>query len=123
MKIFAARLVRFAHLLVFIFLIIGWALPWWQAWAIHLPLTIITRIHWRMNNRRCIFTTWEVILNGQEFEEDHEEGWFVKEVFEALTKWRPSTIFVRRLMLFWMYLAAFLSAIRLFTFFKGKGLN
>ncbi|MBS72238.1 MAG: hypothetical protein CMO20_04720 [Thermoplasmata archaeon] len=118
MKIFAARLVRFAHLLVFIFLIIGWALPWWQAWAIHLPLTIITRIHWRMNNRRCIFTTWEVILKGQEFEEDHEEGWFVKEVFEALTKWRPSTIFVRRLMLFWMYLAAFLSAIRLFTFFN-----
>tara|TARA_B100001750_G_scaffold51813_1_gene39411 strand:+ start:558 stop:911 length:354 start_codon:yes stop_codon:yes gene_type:complete len=114
MRIIAAKLVRLTHFLVFIFLIIGWALPWWQAWIVHLPLTIITRIHWRMNHRRCIFTTWEVQLKGEEFVEDHEEGWFVKEVFETVTNWRPSTTFVRRLMMAWMYSAALLSGIRLF---------
>ena len=118
MRIIAAKLVRLTHFLVFIYLIIGWVLPWWQAWVIHLPLTVITRIHWRMNHRRCIFTTWEVQLKGEEFVEDHEEGWFVKEVFEAVTNWRPSTTFVRRLMMVWMYVAALLSGIRIWLHFS-----
>ena len=117
LRIVAAKLVRLAHYLVFIYLIIGWALPWWQAWLVHLPLTLATRIHWRLNHRRCIFTTWEVQLKGEEFVEDHKEGWFVKEVFENVTGWRPSTTFVRRLMMAWMYSAALLSGIRLWLYF------
>ncbi|HJL59791.1 MAG TPA: DUF2784 family protein [Candidatus Thalassarchaeaceae archaeon] len=117
MRAVAAKLVRMGHYLVFVFLIIGWALPWWQAWLVHLPLTLVTRIHWRLNHRRCIFTTWEVLLKGEEFVDDHEEGWFVKEVFENVTGWRPSTTFVRRLMMAWMYSAALLSGIRLWLYF------
>ena len=117
MRAVAAKLVRMGHYLVFVFLIIGWALPWWQAWLVHLPLTLVTRIHWRLNHRRCIFTTWEVLLKGEEFVDDHEEGWFVKAVFENVTGWRPSTTFVRRLMMAWMYSAALLSGIRLWLYF------
>ena len=117
MKPIAAKLIRFLHLLVFIFIVIGWALPWWQVWVIHVPLVIITRIHWRLNQRTCICTTWEVQLKGEELVEEHEEGWFVKEVFETVTGWRPSTIFTRRLMKVWMYGAMALSIVRLWLFF------
>ncbi|MBT4060149.1 MAG: DUF2784 family protein [Euryarchaeota archaeon] len=117
MKLLAAKLIRLLHLLIFIFIAVGCFLPWWHLWLIHAPFVIATRIHWRYNNRRCIFTTWEVILKGEEFVEDHEEGWFVKEVFEGITSWRPSTLFVRRLMACWMYSVALLSSIRLWLHF------
>ncbi|HIN45352.1 MAG TPA: DUF2784 family protein [Candidatus Poseidoniales archaeon] len=117
MKPIAAKLVRFLHLIVFIFIAVGWAIPWWQVWAIHVPFVIFTRIHWRLNQRTCIFTTWEVQLKGEELVEEHEEGWFVKEVFESVTGWRPSTLFTRRLMVVWMYGAMALSIARLWSFF------
>ena len=118
MKPIAAKFVRFLHLIVFIFIVVGWALPWWQVWAIHVSLVIITRIHWRLNQRTCICTTWEIQLKGEELVEEHEEGWFVKEVFETVTGWRPSTIFTRRLMKVWMYGAMALSIVRLWLFFR-----
>jgi hypothetical protein len=113
----AAKLVRFLHFLVFFFIAIGWTLPWWQVWAIHAPFVIITRIHWRLNQRTCILTTWEIQLKGEELVEEHEEGWFVKEVFEMVTGWRPSTIFTRRLMVVYMYSTTALSVARLWLFF------
>ena len=118
MRPIAAKLVRFLHLLVFIFIAIGWALPWWQVWVVHAPFVIFTRIHWRLNKRTCIFTTWEVQLKGEELVEEHEEGWFVKEVFEAITGWRLSTLFTRRLMIIWMYGAMALSIARLLHYFN-----
>ena len=118
MRPIAAKLVRFLHLLTFIFIAIGWALPWWQVWVIHVPFVIITRIHWRLNQRTCILTTWEVQLKGEELVEEHEEGWFVKEVFETIIGWRPSTLFTRRLMIVWMYGAMALSIARLSHYFN-----
>jgi|TARA_B110000263_G_C15159936_1_gene441944 hypothetical protein len=117
MRPIAAKLVRLLHLLIFIFIAIGWTFPWWQVWVIHAPFVIITRLHWRLNQRTCIFTTWEVQLKGEELVEEHEEGWFVKEVFEGVTGWRPSTIFTRRLMVVWMYSAMALSVARLWLFY------
>lgn len=114
----AAKFVRFLHLLTFIFIAIGWALPLWQVWAIHVPFVIVTRIHWRLNQRTCILTTWEVQLKGEELVEEHEEGWFVKEVFETVIGWRPSTSFTRRLMIVWMYGAMAISAARLLHYFN-----
>lgn len=110
---FAAKCVRALHLFVMIFIIIGWALPWRIAWWIHVILTPLTRLHWRFNNRTCIFTTLENRLLGVGPEEDHEEGWFVKEVTEAITGWRPSTKLTRRVMAIWMWIATLFSAIRL----------
>jgi hypothetical protein len=112
-----ASLTRLAHYSSFIFIVIGWALPWWQSWLIHAPFVLITRIHWRLNERRCIFTTWEVQLLGGGFTPDHEEGWFVKEVFEKFTGWRPATEFTRRLMLVWMYGGVTISLVRLWLHF------
>ncbi len=92
---------------------IGWALPWRIAWWIHVILTPLTRLHWRFNNRTCIFTTLENRLLQVEAVTDHEEGWFVKEVTEALTGWRPPTELTRRVMAIWMWIATLFSAIRL----------
>ena len=112
-----ASLTRLAHYAYFIFIIIGWALPWWRSWLFHAPFVLITRIHWRLNERRCIFTTWEVQLLGEEFTPDHAEGWFVKEIFEKFTGWRPATEFTRRLMLVWMYGGVTISLVRLWLHF------
>jgi hypothetical protein len=112
-----AALTRLAHYGFFVFIIIGFALPWWQAWLVHAPFVLLTRLHWRLNERRCIFTTWEVQLLGKEFTPDHEEGWFVKEVIEKVTGRRPETQFIRRLMVVWMYGGICISLLRLYLHF------
>ena len=88
----AAKCVRLFHLLIVIFLAFGWALPWPIAWWLHVILTIVTRVHWRFNNRTCILTSWEQQLLQNEQTEEHEEGWIIKEIAESLTGRRPSTI-------------------------------
>ena len=109
----AAKFIRSSHLVIMIFIIIGWALPWRICWWIHVILTPLTRLHWRFNERKCIFTKWENRILGVELQDDHEEGWFVKEMTEALTGWRPPTELTRRAMSFWMWTATLISAIRL----------
>ncbi len=110
---FAAKLVRLLHLLIVIFLAFGWALPWPIAWWAHVTLTIITRLHWRFNNRTCILTSWEQQLLQNEQTEEHEEGWFIKEIAETLTGRRPSTKFTRSLMMYWSWTTAGISILRI----------
>mgnify|MGYP000131413493 CR=1 FL=1 len=110
---FSAKLVRISHLFVMLFIMIGWALPWRLAWWIHVVLTPLTRVHWKLNNRTCIFTTIENRLLQTKPVADHEEGWFVKEMTEAITGWRPPTTLTRIVMAFWMWISTILSAIRL----------
>ena len=112
-RIFAAKSVRTTHLLVMLFIMLGWALPWRIAWWSHAILTPLTRLHWRLNKRTCIFTTWENKLLQNEHIEDHEEGWFVKEMTEAITGWRPSTGLTRKVMQYWMWIATIVSIIRI----------
>ena len=45
--------------------------------------------------------------------EEHEEGWFVKEVAEALTGWRPPTELTRNVMLVWMWSTTIISITRI----------
>ena len=45
--------------------------------------------------------------------EDHEEGWFVKEVTQALTGWRPPTELTRNAMLVWMWVTTIISITRI----------
>ena len=108
-----AKCIRFTHLLIMIFIMIGWALPWLVAWWVHVILTPLTRLHWRFNQRSCIFTTWENRVLQNEHIEDHEEGWFVKEMVAAITGWRPPTLLTRRVMAIWMWIATFVSACRI----------
>ncbi|MEC9090339.1 MAG: hypothetical protein VYC11_03105 [Candidatus Thermoplasmatota archaeon] len=112
-RFFCAKLVRFSHLLVMLFLMFGWSLPWLTAWVIHAILTPLTRLHWRLNNRTCIFTTWEHLILGNEHIEEHEEGWFVKEMTEALIGWRPSTHLTRQVMFYWMWITTLISISRI----------
>ena len=109
----AAKSVRVSHFAIFIFIAIGCTLPWRIALWIHVILTPLTRLHWRFNDRSCIFTKWEQILLQNEHIEDHEEGWFVKEVTETLTGWRPPTLLTRRVMAIWMWGVTLVSAYRL----------
>ena len=112
-RFIAAKSVRTTHLLVMLFIMLGWALPWAIAWWIHAILTPLTRVHWRLNHRTCIFTTWENKLLQNEHIEDHEEGWFVKEMTESITGWRPSTELTRKVMLFCMWVVTIVSIIRI----------
>ena len=109
----AAKCVRFSHLIVMLFLMLGWALPWPVAWWIHAILTPLTRLHWRFNQRTCIFTTWEQRLMQNEQLEEHEEGWFIKEIAESFTGRRPSTEFTRSLMMYWSWTTAVISILRI----------
>ena len=109
----AAKCVRLTHLLIVIFLAFGWALPWPIAWWIHVALTIVTRLHWRFNNRTCILTSWEHQLLQNEHIEDHEEGWFIKEIVEGISGWRPTTQLTRKVMMYWSWSTAFISLIRI----------
>jgi hypothetical protein len=110
---FTAKSIRLSHLLIMVFIMFGWALPWRIAWWIHVVLVPATRLHWRFNERRCIFTKWENQILQVDAIEDHEEGWFVKEMTEAVTGWRPPTDLTRRVMAFWMWSVTLVSALRL----------
>ena len=99
MRWVAAKCVRLFHLLIVIFLAFGW-LCLGRLLAVACHLTIITRLHWRFNNRTCILTSWEQQLLQNEQTEEHEEGWFIKEIAESLTGRRPSTKFTRSLMMY-----------------------
>jgi hypothetical protein len=112
-RLLAAKSVRTTHLLVMLFIMFGWALPWLTAWWIHAILTPLTRIHWRFNKRTCIFTTWEHKILQNQHVEEHEEGWFVKEIAELVTGWRPPTELTRNAMLVWMYSTTIISIIRI----------
>jgi len=92
---------------------LGWAFPWVTAWWVHAILTPLTRLHWRFNDRTCIFTKWEHFLLQNEHIDDHEEGWFVKEITESITGWRPPTELTRNAMLVWMWAATIISIIRI----------
>lgn len=109
----AANLVRATHLAIMLFIMFGWALPWRTAWAVHFIFTPLTRAHWIFNDRTCIFTTWENRIRGVELAEEHEEGWFVKEMVEAVSGWRPPTRLTRQVMAWWMYAVTTVSALRL----------
>ena len=109
----AAKFVRFSHLLIMLFLMLGWALPWSLAWIFHAILTPLTRLHWRFNQRTCIFTTWEHKILQNDHVEDHEEGWFVKEITQSITGWRPPTELTRNVMLVWMWMSTFISITRI----------
>ena len=113
----AAKGVRITHLLMTVFIMFGWAFPWPTTWIIHLVITPLTRLHWRLNERRCILTSWEVQLLGEEFVIDHEEGWFLKEIVEFFSKWRPPTKLTRQIMAVWMWAATAMSATRLWLEF------
>jgi hypothetical protein len=52
-------------------------------------------------------------LLQNEHVDDHEEGWFVKEVTESLTGWRPPTELTRNSMLVWMWSTTIISIIRI----------
>jgi len=109
----AAKGVRLTHLLMAVFIMFGWAPSWPIIWMIHVVFVPLTRLHWRVNERRCILTKWEVQLLGEELVADHEEGWFIKELTEFLTKWRPPTTLTRQIMALWMWAATAASATRL----------
>ena len=109
----AAKSVRLFHLLIVIFLAFGWALPWPIFWWIHVGLTVVTRLHWRFNNRTCILTSWEHRLLQNEHIEEHEEGWFIKEITEAVTGWRPSTQLTRTAMMCWSWTTVGISILRI----------
>ncbi|MED6297926.1 MAG: hypothetical protein VX828_06465, partial [Candidatus Thermoplasmatota archaeon] len=64
-------------------------------------------------NRTCILTSWEQQLLQNEQTEEHEEGWFIKEIAEALTGRRPSTEFTRSLMMYWSWTTAGISILRI----------
>jgi hypothetical protein len=109
----AAKCVRISHLFVMLFLMLGWAFPWLAAWWIHAIFTPLTRLHWRFNERTCIFTTWEHRLLQNTHIEGHEEGWFVKEITETITGWRPPTELTRNVMLVWMWVTTIISITRI----------
>jgi hypothetical protein len=109
----AAKGVRLTHLLMIAFIMFGWAFPWPTAWMIHVVLTPLTRLHWRLNVRRCILTSWEVQLLGEELLAVHEEGWFLMEIVESVSNWRPPTKLTRQAMAVWMWAATAASAARI----------
>ena len=83
----ATKCVRLFHLLIVIFSLplVGRCLGRLHG-GLHVILTIITRVHWRFNNRTCILTSWEHQLLQNEQTEEHEEGWFIKEIVEGISQ-------------------------------------
>ena len=71
---------------------------------IHPPLGVYYQGAWKVRQHQLL---------QNEHLEDHEEGWFVKEVTQALTGWRPPTELTRNAMLVWMWVTTIISIIRI----------
>jgi hypothetical protein len=72
------KALRFTHLLVLVFMLTGWLLPWKSAWFAHVATIPAMMLQWRFNRGTCLLTNLENFIRGNQVARDAQQGQFIK---------------------------------------------
>lgn len=111
----AIAALKFLHLSVLLFIILGWLLPqplWLQ---IHLAIVPLTILQWQFNQGTCILTNLENALRGEVKNRQEQQGQFIKGLLGRCYNPLPSDRAIKRTIYLIMGLAWTISALRLAT--------
>ncbi len=105
MNTFVLKLVKISHLVVFLYILLGWLLPvytlgFYMLWV----MTII--VQWELNSGTCLLTNLENYLKGEEVstKKDEQEGQFLKELILKVCGFTPTDKHLKAMVYLLMYL-------------------
>jgi hypothetical protein len=95
----AARFLRFSHMFIVAFILVGPFLPWAAALHIHAVFVPIVVLQWALNQNRCVLTQLEHRLRRSpapeaEIKKEDEDA-FVKSLLKICFKNLPSDFAIR----------------------------
>ena len=115
-NLFLADVVKWFHFSIAFYTLVGWALPWEEAWWVMLFLVPAMKIHWMTNNNICFLTTLEQRLRGNPHAGTAEQGGFLHRIAVFLLRERaPSKEVVNTSAEIGMYVSWLVSVLRLFV--------
>jgi hypothetical protein len=80
------QFLRVLHLLITLFVVFGWALPFRTAWLIELFFIPAMVIHWKTNNGDCILTNieqrWLAKQQTQPVQSNKDDGEFTRRILK-----------------------------------------
>lgn len=113
-KLVLIKFIKFLHLAITVFLIIGWLLPGNITHWIHLVAVPLTMLQWRLNAGTCILTNVEEHLNDAPKEKDEQQGQFIKGLLgKCMTELPPDTV-IKKYLYGILWVSWGLSGIRLY---------
>lgn len=81
---------RFLHLLVLLFTLLAWILPFAWAWLVHLFLVPAMIVQWLFNDGTCLLTNLENAILGKKTEKSAQQGQFIKSLLGRCCNPLPS---------------------------------
>ena len=85
-----AFLLRFLHIFITLFILVGCFSPWPKLLWIHLFFVPLVLLHWGLNRNRCFLTDWEYRLKGISPQDVKHDDGFVRSLLEMFIKNVPS---------------------------------
>lgn len=87
----AVLLLKGAHLLLTLFLLLGWLCSGLTLWF-HVALIPIVVLHWQINQGRCVLSDWEQALKGpvKKGQESKARGHFSRTLVKSITGHEPT---------------------------------
>ena len=99
MRSYMIKSLRFIHLLVLVFMLIGWAFPWKAAWIAHAVTIPAMMLQWRFNKGTCLLTNLENFIKGNLVERNAQQGQFIKGLLGKCFNPLPADHKIK----FWLY--------------------
>jgi hypothetical protein len=82
---FLAQIVHAVHLCCVVFFTLAWLIPSPKAWVLHICLTPLMVLQWRLNRDMCLLTNLELWLKtGKWFPEVLEAGQFLQSLHKKV---------------------------------------
>lgn len=99
-RIFIGAL-RFLHLAILLFVLLGWLAPWRNILLLHAAFVPLMILHWKTNNDTCCLTSVEQQLRGSHRE--NTAGSFIKSILLVFFVSLPPDSVIQR----YLYLTLF----------------
>lgn len=93
--------IRFLHLAILSFVLLGWLAPWRNILLLHAAFVPLMILHWKTNNNTCCLTSFEHQLRGSD--RKNIEGSFIKSILLVFFASLPPDSIIQR----YLYLTLF----------------
>ena len=110
LRLFAAEIVKQAHMLIITYMTFGWIINNNLVWISIIIMTPLLHIHWKTNNDKCILTNIEKKLRMNQM----EEGTFIGGLAKAFFKIELSDSTVSKIAYATMYTSTLICILRLY---------
>jgi len=113
MNAFLIRVVKLSHVLVFLYILLGWALPVYTL-GFYMLWIMTVMVQWELNSGTCVLTNLEVYLKGESLQskKSEQEGRFLKELIKKFFGFEPTDKILKSVIYLLMYLFFVIALIR-----------